>query len=461
MTTSVRRRPTSARRAICALALSAGTCLGYAAPSHSGADERRIGAAAFSDWRKDAPGLWRKITSDDLPAPLASEPAASRSEVVRRPEDAAPKALDGFRAEIFASGLDGPRVLKVAPNGDLFVTESRGGRVRVFRFAEDGAKPAQSEVFAADLERPYGIAFYPPGPQPRYVYIGTPSKVLRYPYANDDLRASGPAETVVSALPADGGHWTRDLAFSRDGKTLFVAVGSKTNVAEGQASPSLEAQAALEKTRGDGASAGAELDRASILTFDPDGRRQGTLANGLRNCSGLRSRLGSDELWCVVNERDMLGDDLPPDYATRIQPGGFYGWPWYYIGSHPDPRHSGKRPDLAEKVVQPDVLFQPHSAPLGIAFYDGEQFPPDFKGDAFVALHGSWNRARRTGYKVVRLAFRNGAPTGEYQDFLTGFVVDDTHVWGRPVDVAVARDGSLLVSEDGNGTIWRVSYSQR
>jgi len=265
----------------------------------------------------------------------------------------------------------------------------------------------------------------------------------------------------VSSLPSEGGHWTRDLAFSRDGKTLYVAVGSKTNAAEGQAALSPEDFKQLEMTRGVGASAGAELDRAAILAFDADGKNQRTFAAGLRNCSGLQLRPKSDELWCVVNERDMLGDDLPPDYATHVSEHGFYGWPWYYIGAHPDPRHSGEHPELADIVIKPDVLFQPHSAPLGIAFYDGNQFPSEFNGDAFVALHGSWNRSKRTGYKVVRLGFKNGQPSGEYQDFLTGFVVDDERVWARPVDIAIAHDGSLLVSEDGNGTIWRVSYSKR
>ena len=181
-------------------------------------------------------------------------------------------------------------------------------------------------------------------------------------------------------------------------------------------------------------------------------------ATGLRNCSGLTVQPSSGALWCAVNERDVLGDDLPPDYATRVREGQFYGWPWYYIGAHEDPRRKGERPDLAGKIALPDVLIQPHSAPLGITFYEGGQFPAAYKGDAFVALHGSWNRAKRTGYKVARLLFKNGEPTGEYEDFLTGFVVDDADVWGRPVDVAVAHDGALLVTDDGGGVIWRVVY---
>jgi len=420
---------------------------------------RLVGAAAFSDWRQDAPGTWRKITPPDLPAPLASEPTASRSQVAPRPDGAAPKTPEGFSAEVFASGLEGPRVIRFAPNGDIFVTESVGGRVRIFRLEDGKITPAASHVFAAELERPYGIAFYPPGPEPRFVYIGTPTKVLRFPYRNGDLKASGPAETIAALPGADGGHWTRDLVFSRDGKTLYVSVGSKTNVAEGHPRPTAQEVAQLEAAHGIGASAGAEFERATVLAIDPEGKSRRNVANGLRNCSGLQLQPKTDALWCVVNERDMLGDDLPPDYATHVKEGGFYGWPWHYIGAHEEPRHAGERPDLSDKITTPDVLFQPHSAPLGIAFYEGGQFPAEYQGDAFVALHGSWNRAKRTGYKVVRLSFKDGVPTGEYQDFLTGFVVDDTRVWGRPVDVAVARDGSLLVSEDGNGTIWRVSYS--
>jgi glucose/arabinose dehydrogenase len=413
------------------------------------------GAAAFTDWRADAPGVTRKIAPADLPAPYASERAASRSEVAPRPEGALPKTLPGFAAEIFAQGLNGPRVIRIAPGGEVFVAESVGGQVRGYKLDAGGARPEQTAVFAARLDRPYGLAFYPPGPTPTHLYVATESKVLRYPYRAGALVAAGAGETVIDGLPT-GGHWTRDIAFSPDGKTLYVAVGSRTNVAEGHPLLAASEIASLEQVNGVGASGGTERLRADVLAFDPDGKNRRVFANGLRNCSGLTIRPGSGDLWCVVNERDMLGDDLPPDYATRVQPGGFYGWPWYYIGDHVEPRHAGERNDLAGKVTTPDVLFQAHSAPLGISFYEGAQFPADYKGDAFVALHGSWNRAKRTGYKVVRLKFSNGAPTGEYEDFLTGFVLDDTRVWGRPVDVAVAPDGALLVSEDGNGIVWRV-----
>ncbi|HMK90623.1 MAG TPA: PQQ-dependent sugar dehydrogenase [Methylocystis sp.] len=420
------------------------------------------GSDAYGDWRSDAPGVARRITPADLPAPFVGELAASRSQVAARPEGAWPKTPEGFSASIFAQGLNGPRVIRVAPNGDIFVTESYGGQVRVFHGYEDGKEP-QSEIFVSGLERPYGLAFYPPGPDPRWLYVSTPTQVLRYAYAPGQRKAAGEGEKIVGDLPGDGGHWTRDLAFSRDGKTLYVAVGSKTNVAEGHIRPTAEETTALEKANGRGAAPGVETWRADVLAFDPDGGHKRVYAAGLRNCSGLTIRPGTDDLWCVVNERDMLGDNLPPDYATKVRAGAFYGWPWYYIGAHEDPRHAGERPDLAEEVTTPDVLIQPHSAPLGISFYEGAQFPASFRGDAFVALHGSWNRSKRTGYKVVRLHFRDGAPTGEYEDFLTGFVVpdDDQKVWGRPVDSAIAPDGSLLVTEDGNGVIWRVAYGRK
>lgn len=417
----------------------------------------RTGAEAFGDWRDDAPGVWRHVRPQDLPRPLASEPKAERSQIAPRPDGALPKALDGFSVETFAEGLNSPRVLRFAPNGDLFVTESATGRIRAFHLTDGKPQPAQGETFAADLERPYGLAFYPPGPEPKYLYVGTVSKILRFPYRKGELKAFGPAEVVATLPHSDTGHWTRGLIFSRDGKTLFVAVGSKTNVADGHVRPSASEVADLEARNGLGASDGPELERADVLTFDPDGANRRVYATGLRNCSGLQLRPDTDEIWCVVNERDMLGDDLPPDYATRVEKGAFYGWPWYYIGAHEDPRHAGARPDLAARITTPDILFQPHSAPLGLVFYTADQFPTEFRGDAFVALHGSWNRAKRTGYKVVRLKFRDGRPTGEYQDFLTGFVLDDARVWGRPVDVAVAPDGSLLVSEDANGVIYRIA----
>ncbi len=239
---------------------------------------------------------------------------------------------------------------------------------------------------------------------------------------------------------------------------MYLSVGSGSNVAEaiGKAPEGGLENWAREKPLG--YAWGSEEGRAEVRAYDPDGGNARVVATGLRNCSGMTVQPETGALWCVVNERDELGDNVPFEYATAVKQGAFYGWPWYYIGSNEDPRHAGERPDLKGKVTVPDVLMQAHSAPLNITFYEGAQFPAEYKGDAFVALHGSWNRSLRTGYKVVRLRFKDGRPTGEYEDFMTGFVVSDARVWGRPVGVAVARDGSLIVTEDGNGTIWRVAY---
>jgi glucose/arabinose dehydrogenase len=413
------------------------------------ADEAvRTGAAAFGDWRTDAPGVRRLITPADLPPPFATSSTANMSQHEARTGGELPKAPSGFTVEQFATGLNMPRVIRIAPNGDIFVAETGAGRVRVFRSGGAGAGPAHGEIFADGLQRPYGIAFYPSEQNPRFVYIATPDSVVRFPYRSGDIKASGPAEKIAS-LPNGGGHWTRDLAFSPNDKTLFVSVGSASNDAEG-----LRAMAA----RVLGASWGDEQRRADVLAFDPDGSHERVYATGIRNCSGLAVQPGMGALWCAVNERDGLGDDLPPDYVTHVAQGAFYGWPWYYLGDHQDPRHKDERADLANAITTPDVLIQAHSAPLAIAFYGADQFPSGYKGDAFVTLHGSWNRAKRTGYKVVRLVMKDGKPTGEYEDFLVGFVGDDKNVWGRPVGVAVAPDGSLLVSDDGSGSIWRVSF---
>jgi glucose/arabinose dehydrogenase len=421
----------------------------------------RTGAVAYGDWRTDAPGVRRKLTEADMPAPGASRSAANPSWVVARREGALPKAPEGFAVSLFASGLNQPRVVRVAPNGDVFVAESAAGRVSVLEVADGAAKSVSAATFADGLHRPFGIAFYPPGPDPRYVYVAETDRVVRFPYRSGETKATGPAEVVVPSLPAGRGHWTRDLAFSADGKTLFVSVGSASNAADEMPDAPAEGLAGFVANHALGAAWGAEEDRADVLAFDPNGGGERVFATGLRNCSGLAVQPQTAALWCAVNERDALGDDLPPDYATSVKPGAFYGWPWFYIGDHQDPRLKGRRSDLAKSVTVPDVLFQAHSAPLGIAFYDGAQFPAEYRGDAFVALHGSWNRAKRTGYKVVRLIFKDGAPTGVYEDFLVGFVADDASVWARPVDVAVAHDGALLVTDDGGGAVWRVAYQAR
>jgi glucose/arabinose dehydrogenase/cytochrome c2 len=398
----------------------------------------RTGRAAFGDYRGDGPGVRRHITTADLPLPYSTPSAQNGPTVVAPPPGAHPYVPPGFRVDVFAHDLLGPRLLRMSPSGDLFVAESQAGRVRVLR-AADGARAAEKDaVFASGLERPFGITFYPPGPNPKWVYVAETNAVLRFPYANGDMTARGEAQTVVASLTdVQGGHWTRDVAFSLDGGQMFVSVGSGSNVAEGDSD---------------------ERDRADVLVFDPEGLGRHVYASGIRNCVGLAVHPSTGDLWCSTNERDGLGDDLVPDYITRVRRGGFYGWPWFYLGDHEDPRHAGTRVDLAGTIIVPDVLLQAHSASLQMTFYDATAFPTRYRGAAFASLHGSWNRGKRTGPKVITVPVEGGEPTGEYEDFMTGFVVNDDAVWARPVGVAVAHDGALLVSEDGNGTVWRISF---
>ena len=353
----------------------------------------------------------------------------------------------------------------MAPNGDIFITESGAGRIRVLRPSDGGDEWSRNSIFASSLRLPFGIAFYPSGEDPQWLYVANTNSVVRFHYHNGDLHANEEPEIVVRTLP-DGGHASRDIAFSVDDTAMFVSVGSLSNDAESMAafdwtSPRewiallrhLARNVVFRRSSTDD-----ESERADVLAFNPKGEGRHIYASGIRNCVGMAVNSTTGDLWCSNNERDGLGDDLPPDYITRVREGGFYGWPWYYIGAHEDPNHLGARPDLKNKVIAPDVLIQPHSAPLQMMFYSGKQFPAEYKGNAFAAEHGSWNRAKLTGYKIIRVIVNNGVPSGEYEDFLTGFVIDDARVWGRPVGIAQAKDGSLLFSDDGNGTIWRVSY---
>jgi glucose/arabinose dehydrogenase len=425
------------------------------------------GKAALGGWRTDAPGVERRLAASDMAPPaqnaqLEEATTQNRPEVVPRGQ-AMPKAPAGFQVALLATGMNKPRTIRTAPNGDAFVAESDGGRILVFRGADNG-EPGTPQVFAEGLQKPYGIAFHPLGPEPRYVYVGEHHQVVRFPYKNGDLKATGPAQVIVPGIPSSH-HWTRDVVVSKDGARLFVAVGSGSNVggARPNAAGSMQKMtpeqiAAHEKAHGRGAAWGPEEDRATVRTFDPEGKGLRNYATGVRNCSGLTVHPMTGDVWCAVNERDGLGDDVPFEYVTSIRDGGFYGWPWYYIGGHEEPRRKGERPDLKAHVVVPDVLLEAHTAPLGLTFYEGSSFPAEYRGNVFVALHGSWNRSERAGYKVVRIRMSGGKPTGVYEDFLTGFVVDAKNVWGRPVGVGVLKDGSLLVSDDGSGSIWRVSY---
>ena len=415
------------------------------------AEPVRQGASAYGDWRSDAPGVIRHLTSADLPAPSVTPSSSRGPRVVTRPPGASPVVPPGFTVQLWATGLDTPRSMRTAPNGDVFLAESGAGRIRVWRPQPGADHPPAATIFAAHLDQPFGIAFWPPS-QPRYVYVAETGRIIRFPY-DGRTEAAGPVEVIVPHLP-EGGHWTRDLVAAPDGSALYVSIGSDSNVARGMRGVVGAAGTAAEAGLGTGDEAG----RAGVFRFAPEGGKLDVVASGIRNCVGLAIEPKTKALWCATNERDGMGDDLPPDYATRVQPGAFYGWPWFYIGNHEDPRHRGERPDLAGRVTMPDVLFQPHSAPLGITFYDNAAAPAGYAGDGLVTMHGSWNRARRTGYKVVRLRMHDGVPTGEYEDFVTGFVANDDAVWGRPVGVTVLHDGSALVSEDGNGTIWRIAH---
>lgn len=417
------------------------------------------GRAAFGDWQKDAPGVVRHITLADLPKPNVTPSASNGPQTAARPPGVLPKVPPGFEVQLVASGVaGGPRAMRVAPNGDLFVANSYTGAVTVFRIPPGKAKPEKTSVFASGLHQPYGINFYPAGPDPKWVYVANSNAMLRFPYTSGDLEAAGQPEVIVPKIP-DADHWTRDIVFSPDGKTMYLSVGSGSNVAEDMPRTPPGGVTAWANGRPLGEAWGSEEGRAAVWSLTPEGKEKRIFATGLRNCAGMTIQPATGEPWCVVNERDELGDNVPFEYATHVTAGAWYGWPWYYLGNHEDPRHAGERPDLAGKATVPDVLMQAHSAPLNIVFYDGDMFPATYKGDAFVALHGSWNRGQRTGYKVVLLKFKDGKPTGEYEDFMTGFVLSKSTVWGRPVGVAVGKDGSLFVSEDGNGTIWRVSYT--
>lgn len=396
--------------------------------------------ATLGDWTTDAPGVRRRITQADLPLPYATPSVDNGPRIVPRPEGAVPRVPEGFQVNVFARGLDRPRTLRVAPNGDVFVVESEAGRVRILRDRDGDGKAEVNVQFASGFQQPFGLSFFPPGASPSYVYVANTGSVVRFPYTKDAVAPSGDSTVIVPDISAGGrlrggGHWSRDIVFSRDATKMYVSIGSMSNVDDDA----------------------KEDDRARIFEYDPDGKNARVYATGLRNPVGLAIHPQTGELWTTVNERDGLGDHLVPDYVTSVRDGGFYGWPWFYIGAHEDPRHKGKHPELLSSVLVPDVLVQSHSAMLGMTFVKGVKFPAEYR--AFAASHGSWNRSRRTGYKVVMIPMTAaGRATGEYVDFMTGFVDASGDVYGRPVGVAEANDGSLLVSDDGAGIVWRVSY---
>jgi hypothetical protein len=423
-----------------------------------------VATRGSADWKNDRPGRVYRIDIGKLPPPFETPSARNRPKLVDRPKGAQPLLPPGFHIDVFASNLVGPRRMIVAANGDVLITETQGGKVSVMRPTADGSKAGSTTTFAENLREPFGIAFYPDAKNPQWLYVGETNRIVRYPYSTGDQKARGPAEVIVPELPT-GGHSTRDVVFSPDGQRMFVSVGSRSNVAESMPKKSPAEIKAWEAQHGLGATWDDETLRADVLAFTVGSNAPPRIfATGIRNCVGLAVQPKTDALWCATNERDLLGDDLVPDYATRVKEGGFYGWPWYYMGSYEDPRLKGDRPDLAGKAIVPDVPIQAHSAALNVTFYTATSgksaFPPEYEGDAFVVLHGSWNRSFRTGHKIVRIHMKNDLPTGQYEDFLTGFITDNGDAWARPVAAAVMNDGSMLMSDDGANLVYRISYSQ-
>jgi glucose/arabinose dehydrogenase len=368
-----------------------------------------------------------------LPAPFTTKSAGNGPSSAKPPDGFLPTAPAGFHVNVYAKEFKYPRFLAVAPNGDIFLADLGAGQVIVLRDPQHTGSAQQREIFADHLNRPFGIAFHDD-----YVYVGNMNAVVRFRYDKQTSKRVGEAEHILD-LPSGGSHVTRTVAFSPDGKQLFVSVGSSSNID-------------IEK----------DQRRGAVLVADPDGKNSRILASGLRNAVGLGIEPVTGAVWVAVNERDELGDNLPPDFFTSIKDGGFYGWPYSYIGDNVDPRVQPQKPDLVAKAIIPDVLLGAHVAPLEFTFYTGKQFPGQYRGGAFIAEHGSWNRSSRAGYQVAFVGFKDGKATADPVPFLTGFVPDAAgkNVNGRPVGVAVAPDGALLVADDGACVIYRVSYAQ-
>ncbi len=420
-------------------------------------------AASDADWKRDEPGRLHRIDLSTLPAPGATPSVRNRHQLLEKPVNAKLSLPPGFKIDIFSRELEGPRRMLVAPNGDIFVTETPNGRISVLRPSLDGTSSHKPQIFAADLNLPHGMAWYPNAANPSWLYVAENNRVVRFAYQNGVSRAQNPPE-IVTMLPPGGSHIRRDIVFSTDGQRMYVSVPSGSNAAEDMPAKTAIEISEWEEQFGLGAAWGSEADRATVLVFDVASKGPGRhLANGIRNCVGLTIQPETNELWCTTNERDKIGDGLVPDYSTRVKDGGFYGWPWYYLGQNEDPRHKNSRPDLREKVLIPDVPYEAHSAALTLMFYrpnsGASAFPKEYNGAGLVTFHGSWNRVERTGHKIVRLRLKDGVPTGEYEDFLTGFIIDDLSVWGRPVGTVQLQDGSLLLSDDEANLIYRISYS--
>jgi glucose/arabinose dehydrogenase len=380
-----------------------------------------------------------------LPPADPSKAATRFAKVVGWPSGTAPRAVDGFTVTLFAANLSSPRWLYVVPNGDVLVAESMGepdrspNRITLLRDADQDGRAEVRSALLQGVRQPFGMLLH--GDQ---LFVANTNALVRYPYRAGDTTIAAPATTVLD-LPAGGynNHWTRNVVASADRSKLFVSVGSGTNVDEEKEDQK-------------------DPRRAAVLEVNPDGTGMRVYASGLRNPVGLAVHPESKALWAVVNERDMLGDELVPDYLTSVTEGAFYGWPYAYFGPIEDPRKKGERPDLVAKTIPPDFSLGAHVAPLGLAFYTGPSFPERYRNGAFVALHGSWNSSQFSGYKVVFVPFQQGRPSAAAEDFLTGFIQDETAstVHGRPVGLALLADGSLLVADDGANCVWRVSAAK-
>ena len=380
------------------------------------------------------PGQRFSLTPAELPPPYATQSASNPSQTARLPPGHALTLPEGFRSNLFAQGLSHARNLTVAPDGTVFLAQPGLGEVTLLRDRDGDGVAEIIRPFLTGLDRPHGLAFHD-----GRLYVADRAAVRRVRISEAERPEGAPEVlTAPGALGPGGGHWTRNLAIGRDG-SLYVAIGSASNI-------------------------GIDPEpRASVQVFGPDGSRRRTYASGLRNPVGIAFRPGTDELYVVVNERDGLGDGLVPDYLTRLTSGAFFGWPYAYIGRNPQPGFAERAPEKVAASQVPDLLFHSHSAPLGLVFYDGQQFPAEYRGDAFVSLHGSWNAAEPRGYFVARVPFRDGRPQGHYEAFATGFWIGGTNtarVVGRPVGVTVAGDGALLVADDEANVIWRISYGR-
>lgn len=377
-----------------------------------------------------------------LPLPYATESKTNSSKVIKWPEGKTPIAPQGFTVTKFADGLDNPRWTYIAPNNDIFIVESgtrtSKNQITIFRDSNKDGKFETREVFLKNLNKPFGMLVLKD-----FFYVANTDGLYRYPYKNNPLKLESQGEKILE-LPAGGynNHWTRNLIANADGTKIYISVGSGSNNGEN----------GMDK----------EIRRANILEINPDGTGEKIYAAGLRNPVGMDWNPVNNELWTAVNERDDLGDDLVPDYITSVKLNGFYGWPYSYYGNIPDPRMKGAGKDLAAKAIVPDVSVGAHTASLGLAFYNKDSFPAKYKNGIFVGQHGSWNRAKIAGYKVVFVPFVNGKPSGKPEDFLTGFVAneDKAEVYGRPVGVTIMKDGSLLVNDDSGNTIWKVTANK-